>query len=126
MVNFKIKQYDTKTAMRATLQAQGNPVDLTQVQEVTFLLKNYSNQLLIDKPVYIVDATAGKVWFPFEESETTKTGSFKGEFVVNFKDGRRETFPNDGYIAVEITSSNFALTKVWVGENIWHIMIKVF
>lgn len=108
---FRIKQYDTKTAMRATILSEGNRVDLRQATDVQFLMSNSRNHIVINKPVFIIDALEGKVWFPFEESETTQTGNFKGEFVVNFNDGRRETFPNTGNIPIEIVDSNYALTK---------------
>ena len=107
---YQIKQYDTKTALRATLKSEGKPVDLRQVQEVHFLLKN-GDQLLVNKIVNIVEAAKGKVWFPFEESETSITGKFQGEFLITFNDGRKETFPNVGTIPIEITASNIALTK---------------
>lgn len=107
---FRIKQYDTKTALRATLQSDGHPVDLNEAQEVRFILRDYK-QITMDKPSIIIDAINGKVWFPFEESETAKKGRFSGEFVVTFLDGRRETFPNEGVIPIEIETSNIALTK---------------
>lgn len=109
---YRIKQYDTKTGMKATLLSEGKPVNLTpsEVTEVRFLL-SLRKQIIIDKPVFIDDALAGKVWFPFEENETVKAGIYAGEFVIFFTDGRRETFPNSGTIPVEITASNFALTK---------------
>lgn len=111
-MGFRIKQYDTKTALRATLNSDGKPVDLTQAEEVSFILSHPKNKtILINKVVYIVDAINGKVWFPFEESETAQTGNFKGEFVITFLDGRRETFPNSGFIPIEIVASNTALTK---------------
>jgi hypothetical protein len=107
---YRIKQYDTKTAMRATLRSEGHPVDLRQVQEVRFLMRD-QEQLLINKPVFVVDDINGKVWFPLEEHETSKAGKFRGEFLIIFIDGRRETFPNVGYIPLEISTSNYALVK---------------
>lgn len=107
---YYIKQYDTKTAMRATLKAQGNPVDLTNAIEVRFIMAQV-NTIIINKTINITDAVNGKVWFPFEEVETSKTGSFKGEFVVIFDDSRVETFPNTGAIQIIISDSNLALTK---------------
>lgn len=106
---YQIKQYDDKTAMRATILSDGKPVDLTQTQEVRFLMR-YRNTIVINKIVYIVDAINGKIWFPFERSETAQRGDFNGEFFIVFSDGRQETFPNHGSIPINISPSNIALT----------------
>lgn len=108
-MSFQIKQYDNKTALRATLQSEGLPVDLTQVSQIRFLMKAGAS-IVLDKTVYVVDALTGKVWFPFEERDTAKVGKYQGEFVLTFNDGRRETFPNIGTIPITIISSNIALT----------------
>lgn len=103
-MGFRIKQHDNKSALRATLKAEGRPVNLLEVRQVRFLMMD-RDQVIIDKPVYVVDAVEGKVWFPFEKSETEKAGTFKGEFHLEFLDGREETFPNFGTIPIEIIPS---------------------
>jgi hypothetical protein len=105
---FQIKQYDDKSAMKTILESNGEPVDLDLVSEVRFLMKS-GRKLLIDKPVFYVQDELGTVWFPFEVSETSKAGKFQGEFVLYFKDARRETFPNVGTITISIEASNIAL-----------------
>jgi hypothetical protein len=111
-MGYRIKQYDTKTALKATLNSDGKPVDLREAKEVHFILAHPNKTVMIYKLVNIIDAQYGKVWFPFEESETSQTGNFRGEFVITFLDGRKETWPNSGVIPIEIVASNVALTKL--------------
>jgi hypothetical protein len=94
-MTFTTKQYDTKTALKATLQdANGNAVDLTGAT-VYFRMGNVINrQALVQEN--------GDVWFVFETDEVANPGYYRAEFHVEHADGRKEIFPNSGYIKVII------------------------
>ena len=39
----------------------------------------------------------------YSASDTASIGSFRGEFEVTFATGLIETYPNSGYISIQIT-----------------------
>lgn len=99
---FITKRGDTRTAIKATLKdATGQPVDLTGCQ-VKFIMSKQNGGAKINRDALVQDAANGVVWFVFEANEVDEIGTFKGEFEVTYGDGRVETFPNDGYIIVQI------------------------
>lgn len=51
----------------------------------------------------IVDGSAGSVRYSRASGDTDTVGAYQAEFQVTYSDGKIESFPNDGYIAVEIT-----------------------
>jgi hypothetical protein len=42
------------------------------------------------------------VLFAFEPGETDTAGTYRAEFEATYLDGRKQTYPNDGYISIEI------------------------
>lgn len=90
-----IKQNDNGIGLRATLSNNSGFVNLTGT-EVFFFVGNFQI------PATIVDAAAGEVQVVFESTHTAKPGSMNGEFEVRYSDGRKETFPNEGYVRVDI------------------------
>ena len=102
MTKVTLKRGDTRTAIKATLVGDdGNPVDLTETS-VRFLVADFRGTPIISRAVEIEDAAEGKVLFVPEPGETSTAGTFRGEFEATFEDGRVETYPNDGYISIEI------------------------
>lgn len=104
-MTFYIKQNDTSPSMLATLQdASGNAVDITGAS-VRFHLKPIgSSAVTVDAPATIVTALDGLVRYDWQAADTDTIGSYQAEFEVTYGDGTVETFPNDGYIRVEIIS----------------------
>lgn len=101
MAALNIKRHDTRTAVKATLKSpSGSPVDLTGA-DVIFTMAKYG-VLLANRAADILDATTGQVAFIFTEEETTETGAMLAEFEVTYPDGSVETFPNKGYIEINI------------------------
>jgi len=99
---FITKKGDTRVAIKATLlDASGQPVDLTN-SSVKFIMAKQNGTVKINRDALIQDAANGVVWFVFEANEVDEAGTFRGEFEVTYNDGRVETFPNDGYIIVQI------------------------
>ncbi len=104
MTTINIKQDDTQPAIRVRLKdSDGNPVNLTgatvRVAIQHYLLKNNINIL---RDAYIADAATGEVWLVWQSEETQVPGVYRVEFRVTYQDGNRETFPNNGYLLVNI------------------------
>jgi hypothetical protein len=59
---------------------------------------------LINADAVIVTADQGLVRYDWDAADTNAIGSFQAEFEVTYADTTVETFPNDGYIRVEIIS----------------------
>ena len=99
-----IKRGDTRHAIRAVLKnTQGTPVNLSGCS-VSFYMAPLGRPPTISRAVDIHDALAGEVWVVFAPGETDVSGVYRAEFQVTYGDGRKETFPNDGYISIQILS----------------------
>ena len=97
-----IKRGDTRTAIRASLvEANGAAADLTGAA-VRFLAADLKGSPLVARAADVLDATRGTVLFAWEPPETDKAGTYRAEFEVAYPDGRTQTYPNDGYITIEI------------------------
>jgi len=97
-----IKRGDTRHAIRAILKdAKGNPINLTDC-EVSFAMAPLGRGAVINRAAHIQDAVAGEVWVVWVPGETDITGIYRAEFKVIYPDGKKETFPSDGYISIQI------------------------
>lgn len=101
MATFNIKKGDTRTAIKATLKnPKGIPINLTGAT-VNFIMVKYKT-ILINRGAVILDAVNGIVAFVFNSGETAEIGKMKAEFKVIYPDNSIETFPNQGYIDINI------------------------
>jgi hypothetical protein len=104
MYDITLKRGDTRHAIRAILKdSSGSPVDLTDCS-VSFRMAPLGRPPTISRQVDAHDAEAGEVWVVWSPGETDISGVYRAEFRVTYGDGRRETFPNDGYISIQILS----------------------
>ena len=104
MMTFSMKQNDTSPAMLATLQdASGAAVDITGASVRFHMRQIGSTQVKVDAAATIVSALDGTVRYNWIAADTADIGSYQAEFEVTYADASIETFPNDGYIRVEIT-----------------------
>lgn len=103
MTDFKIKQNDTSPGIRAILKdSDNNPINLTGAS-LRFLMAKYdSGDLKVNSSATIVTAEEGIVKYDWAAEDTEDSGMFKAEFEVTYTDSTIETFPNDGYLTVEI------------------------
>jgi len=104
-MTFYIKQNDTAPALRATLKdGDENVVDLTDAS-VRFHMKAIDGSTVKTDDVasIVTPATDGVVQYNWIADDTDTVGSFHAEFEVTYSDTTVETFPNNGYIRVEIT-----------------------
>lgn len=96
MSRFIIKQNDTSPAIRQELTSDGEVVDLSGAS-VSFIMEGK-----FDRTASIVDAAAGLVSYSWQAGDTATAGEFRSEWEVTFSDGKVETFPNAGYITIDI------------------------
>jgi len=95
----RIKRGDTFYGLRATLKRNGVPVDLTDCT-VNFFMTN--GKITVTPLVNILDAPNGLVQVVFDSGDTDTAGIYRAEFEVTHVDGRKETFPSDRYLMLQI------------------------
>lgn len=104
MSTFYIKQNDTVPSLRAALEnGSGDAVDLTGATCQFHLREIGSTTVTTDSAAQIVTEATGIVQYNWVAADTDTVGSYQAEFEVTYSDGTIETFPNNGYIRVEIT-----------------------
>jgi len=100
---FYVKQNDTSPFMLATLKdANEVAVDLTGASVRFHMRAVGASQVTVDADAVVTDAEAGIVKYEWDAADTDTVGSYQAEFEVTFVSGDIETFPNNGYIRVEI------------------------
>lgn len=100
MPTFAIKRNDRLPVVRATLlRDDGSVADLTTATEVRFKI---GAPLNINGSCDIITRAAGIVEYPWGATDTAAAGNHRAEFEVLWSSGKKETFPNDGYLVVQI------------------------
>jgi hypothetical protein len=104
IMTFYVKQNDTSPSMLATLlDGYGVAIDLT-ASTVRFHMRLVgTDTATIDSAAQIVEEDNGVVRYIWVAGDTSVVGSYEAEFELTYVDGSIETFPNNGYIGVEIT-----------------------
>ena len=103
---FYIKQGDQAPAIGCLLQyADGTAQDLTGPLVVRFSmrLKGSTTPKVNAQTATVVTPLTGEVRYTWGATDTDTVGTYQAEFVVTLVDGRTVTFPNDGYLLVEVT-----------------------
>lgn len=104
MMAFYIKQNDTSPSLRAQLKDGDDiPVDLTGAT-IRFHMRAIGGATAaVDASAQIITPDiSGIVQYDWDNGDTATIGSYQAEFEVTFAGGAVETFPNSGYIRVEI------------------------
>jgi hypothetical protein len=99
-VTITLKRNDTRVNLKAVLSNESGPVNLTDCS-VRFIMSK-RGFIKIDRQAEIREANNGQVWFIFEKGDTDEVGAYHAEFEVTFPDSRVETFPNSGFILINI------------------------
>lgn len=103
-MTFYIKQNDTSPAIRATLRdGDGDVINLTSATVRFHMRPIGSTTVKVDAAGTVVTPAGGIVQYSWSEEDTDTVGAYQAEFEVTYLGGSVETFPNDGYIRVEIT-----------------------
>jgi hypothetical protein len=105
-MTFEITQGDTSPALVSQLTAGGEPIDLSSVDDVKFIMQDKYERIVIDEGVQesvnILNASNGEVEFVFRRDNTNTVGSYEAQFEVTYSNGAVETFPSDKRIDIEI------------------------
>ncbi len=103
-MSFYIKQNDTVPSLRAALKnGSGDAVDITGATCQFHMRVLGQTTVTVDASAQIIDEETGIVQYNWVADDTDTIGSYQAEFEVTYPDGTIETFPNNGYIRVEIT-----------------------
>jgi hypothetical protein len=103
-MSFHIKQNDTTPSLRAALKnGDGDAVDLTNATCRFHMREIGKTAITVDSAAQIVTEATGIVQYNWVAADTDTVGSYQGEFEVTYPDSTIETFPNNGYIRIEIT-----------------------
>lgn len=105
MAKFTIKQNDTSPALKIQcIDSSGTAIDITNAS-VEFHMINDSDdteKINSSSGTSITDASNGYVQYEWSDGDTDTVGQYKAEFQVTYDDGTIETFPNNGFITVDI------------------------
>jgi hypothetical protein len=102
MQTFTIKRNNTFPALEATLSDENGPIDLTGAS-VHFQMEDPdSRDVVLDRPVAVVDAEAGQVRYDWRAEDTERAGQFDAEFEITWPDGAVASVPNGENIRVII------------------------
>lgn len=102
---FYIKQGDRSPGLGAFCRfADGTAQDLTACTVVFSMRKRGTTTAKVSAAsAVIVAAATGEVRYDWGTTDTDTNGTYDAEFEVTLGSGRKITFPNDGYLTVEVT-----------------------
>lgn len=105
MADFTIKRNDRLPKLRATLK-QGTPpvaIDLTTADSVTARFKMVGGGgTTFNGACDIITPASGIVEYAWGATDTQTSGTYSGEFEIDWGGGLLETVPNDGYFTLTI------------------------
>ncbi len=102
MYDLVIKRGDTRSCIKAVLiNSDGDPTDLAGC-EVRYHMVALNRFNVLNRTIHIENAEKGEVWMVWQPGDTDVAGVYRAEFEVTHPDGRRETYPNSGYISIQI------------------------
>lgn len=100
---FTIKQFDTRPLFVGILNDEDGVVNLTTAGSVVFNMRSTAGSLVINRgTAAITSAAQGQVTYTWGTGDLNTVGDYEGEFEVIWNDGKRETFPSGGYIAISV------------------------
>lgn len=94
MATFYIKRGDTAPALRFALLP--DTVDLTGAS-VVFVMDGLGRA-----PALVTEVSPPVVQYDWQPGDTDRPGLHRAEFEVTYSDGSIETYPNAGYLLVQI------------------------
>lgn len=101
---FQIRTGDRLPEFHATLTGEDEgPVDLTGATVRFHVRARGIDDPKVDAAAAIISPEEGTVRYSWTAEDTDTPGRYWAEFEVTFVDGRRQTFPNPGYLAVLVT-----------------------
>ena len=101
-MEFSTKAGDTRNALTATLTTASGAIP-TDVATIFFRMSDTLFKNVINRAADI--AALPEVGVIFTPAEVATAGKYYGEFLLTYTDGKVETYPNVGYIEIEITKN---------------------
>ncbi len=101
-LDFYIKQNDSSPIIRAKLRGAGNALLNLSAATVNFRMQKSSGENVIQGAAEIFDPSEGAVQYIWQSGDTSVAGVYLAEFEVTYADGKVESFPNVGYMQVNI------------------------
>lgn len=97
-MTFTIHRGDTAPVFEKDIKTRlGNVVDLSSINEVEFHMEDeFENVVVTDDTsgnVLVTDGPAGTVEYQWQSGDTENVGSYNAEFVVEYSDGTKQSFP---------------------------------
>jgi len=98
-----IKQNDTSPALTGQLfNPDGSNPDLDGATVKFIMRSTAGGAAKVDSSATIITASTGNVKYVWSAANTDTVGSYEGEFEVTFSGGAVQTYPNKGYIKIEV------------------------
>lgn len=102
-MSFVIKRNDLSPSILVTLyDGDGVVQDITGNNGVRFHMRDADGTVVIDAAMTVVSASGGQVRYDWVSGDTDTAGSYEAEVEVTYADNKPETFPNSGYIAIQM------------------------
>ena len=122
-MSFQIKQNDTTPSLRASLlNGNGDAVDLINTTVKFHMRPIGSSTPSIDAVASVISEPLGVVQYDWLAGDTSDIGSYQAEFEVTYPAGGIETFPNDGYIRIEVIDDITQGNKMEIGA-LWSVCL---
>ena len=104
-MQFLVSYYvELRQQFAATLKDEnGQIVEVTGASAKFHVAKLNSSSVITDASATVTNGSAGTVEYAWSASDTDSIGTFRVEFEVTFPTGLVETYPNSGYISIQIT-----------------------
>lgn len=105
MTPFYIKKGDTSPSLLVDLTP--SDTDITSATAVVFSMRPRSSTTpTVNRAAatIVTPTNPARLRYDWQAGNTAAAGIYEGEFEVTRADGSVETFPNDGYISIQITS----------------------
>jgi hypothetical protein len=102
-VDFYIKQGDVLPVITTQcLDENGAAVNLTGAS-VRFLMRPQRQAAIkVNALASITTAAEGRAKYEWQSGDTDRAGTYEAEWEVTFADGKKSTFPNDGYNTIAV------------------------
>lgn len=105
MSAISIKRNDVGVTLTATLKASGDPVDLTGIDSVAFIMRMYgADAPKVEATAEVTNAEAGEVRYITSDGDLDTAGIYRVEWEVTFSPGRIETFPSEDWDSIAVKS----------------------
>jgi hypothetical protein len=104
VADFTLKRYDRLPSIQASLTYPGaTAVDLTGAT-VKFIMKLPAGAVKVNAVAVVVTPASGIVRYDWLAIDTDVAGTYDAEWEVTFTGGKKQTFPTDGYLSVNVVA----------------------